>query len=70
MAAGLSKVGLNPVVHTIAPFLIECYKQQLDFAYQKLSVNLVSVGGSYDYSKLGCSHHCYACILYIILKNL
>ena len=61
MAAGLSKVGLNPVVHTIAPFLIErCYEQiKLDFAYQKLSVNLVSVGGSYDYSKLGCSHHCY-----------
>ena len=61
MAAGLNKLGFNPVVHTIAPFLIErCYEQiKLDFAYQKLSVNLVSVGGSYDYSKLGCSHHCY-----------
>ena len=61
MAAGLSKVGLNPVVHTIAPFLIErAYEQiKLDFGYQKLDVNLVSVGGSFDYSKLGCSHHCY-----------
>ena len=74
MAAGLSKVGLNPVVHTIAPFLIErCYEQiKLDFAYQKLSVNLVSVGGSYDYSKLGCSHHCYAdvSLLYHFKKSL
>ena len=61
MAAGLSKVGLNPVVHTIAPFLIErTYEQiKLDFGYQKLDINLVSVGGSFDYSKLGCSHHCY-----------
>jgi transketolase len=61
LAAGLNKVGLNPVVHTIAPFLIErSYEQiKLDFGYQNLNVNLVSVGGSFDYSKLGCSHHCY-----------
>lgn len=61
LAAGFSKVGLNPVVHTIAPFLIErSYEQiKLDFAYQKLGVNLVSIGSSFDYSKLGCSHHTY-----------
>ena len=61
LAAGFSKVGLNPVVHTIAPFLIErAYEQiKLDFGYQKLNLNLVSVGGSFDYSQLGCSHHCY-----------
>jgi transketolase len=61
LAAGLSKVGLTPVVHTIAPFLIErSYEQiKLDFGYQKLGVNLVSVGGAFDYSQLGCSHHCY-----------
>lgn len=61
MAAGLNKVGINPVVHTIAPFLIERSFEQikLDFAYQNLNVNLVSVGSSYDYSKLGYSHHCY-----------
>jgi transketolase len=61
IAAGLNKVGINPVVHTIAPFLIErSYEQiKLDFGYQNLNVNLVSVGGSFDYSKLGCSHHCY-----------
>jgi transketolase len=62
MAAGLKKVGFYPVLHTIAPFLIErCYEQiKLDFGYQNLGVNLVSVGGTYDYSKLGCSHHCYS----------
>ena len=61
MAAGMSKVGLTPVLHTIAPFLIErAYEQiKLDFGYQKLSANFVSVGGSFDYSQLGCSHHCY-----------
>lgn len=61
LAAGLSIQGLNPVVHTIAPFIIErAYEQiKLDFGYQKLHINLVSVGGSFDYSKLGCSHHCY-----------
>lgn len=61
VAAGLSAKGFSPVVHTIAPFLIErSYEQiKLDFAYQELGVNLVSVGGAFDYSKLGCSHHCY-----------
>lgn len=62
IAAGLSKVGLNPVVHTIAPFLIERSFEQmkLDFGYQNLSVNLVSVGGTFDYSQLGVSHHSYS----------
>ena len=61
VAAGLSAQKLHPVVHTIAPFLVErAYEQiKLDFAYQNLGVNLVSVGGAFDYSKLGCSHHCY-----------
>lgn len=61
MAAGLAKVGLIPVVHTIAPFIIErAYEQiKLDFGYQHLPLNLISVGGAFDYSQLGCSHHCY-----------
>ena len=61
MAAGLNKVGINPIVHTIAPFLIERSFEQikLDFGYQNMNINLVSVGGSFDYSKLGCSHHSY-----------
>ena len=62
VAAGMSKIGLNPVIHTIAPFLIErAYEQiKLDFGYQKISGNFVSVGSAFDYSKLGCSHHSYA----------
>jgi len=61
MAAGLNKTGLIPVVHTIAPFITErAYEQiKLDFGYQNLSLNLISVGGAFDYSQLGCSHHCY-----------
>ena len=62
MAAGLAMSGLNPVVHTITPFLIErAYEQiKLDFGYQKLDVNLVSVGSTFDYSQLGVSHHSYS----------
>jgi transketolase len=61
MAAGINKAGLIPVIHTIAPFITErSYEQiKLDFGYQQLSGNIVSVGGSFDYSQLGCSHHCY-----------
>ena len=61
IGAGLSAQGLIPVIHTISPFLLErCVEQiKLDYAYQKLGVNLVSVGGAFEYSKLGCSHHCY-----------
>jgi transketolase len=61
IAAGLNKVGLIPIVHTIAPFITErAYEQiKLDFGYQMLSLTLVSVGGAFDYAQLGCSHHCY-----------
>ena len=61
MAAGLSISGLHPVVHTIAPFLIERSVEQikLDFCYQQVGGTLISVGSAFDYSGLGCSHHCY-----------
>lgn len=70
IAAGLSINGFIPTLHTIAPFLISRAFEQLkiDFGYQKLSGNFVSVGGSYDYASLGCTHHCPEDI--VLLKNI
>jgi len=61
MGAGLARVGLYPVIHTIAPFLIERAFEQikLDFCYHGLHGNIVTVGSAFDYAYLGCTHHCY-----------
>lgn len=59
--AGLSREGFYPVGHTIAPFIAERSLEQikLDFCYQNLGGNLITVGSAFDYSTLGCTHHCY-----------
>lgn len=69
MAAGLSKVGFFPVVHTIAPFMVERSFEQikLDFGYQKLGVSIICVGSAFDYGALGTTHHCYDD--FALLKN-
>lgn len=61
VAAGLALNGFFPIVHSIAPFITErCYEQiKDDLCYQKLGVNIVSVGSAFDYASLGCTHHCY-----------
>ena len=60
-SAGLSKAGYIPIVHSITPFLVLRALEQIkiDLVYNKLTCNIVSVGASNDYSKLGTTHHCF-----------
>jgi transketolase len=59
--SGLSKAGFIPIIHTITPFLVLRALEQIkiDFVYNKLSCNIVSVGASNDYPTLGTTHHCF-----------
>jgi len=60
LAAGLASGGLIPVIYGIAPFVTErCFEQiKIDLCYQRLPAKIVSIGASYDYAALGCTHHC------------
>ena len=62
VGAGLSAMGLNPFVHTIAPFITErSYEQiKLDMCYNQFGGNIVSCGASFDYAWDGATHHCYS----------
>lgn len=60
IAAGMAKQGLIPTIFGIQPYLIDRTLEQIkmDFAYQKLGVNVVGTGAAVDYSKYGYSHYC------------
>jgi transketolase len=58
-ASGLVLGEKRIIVHTIAPFMVgRAYEQlKIDFGYRNLAGLFVSVGASFDYGKLGSTHH-------------
>lgn len=59
ISAGMSSVGLVPVVYTISSFLyLKALEQiKLDISYPNRPVVLVGTGGGFSYAGLGTTHH-------------
>ncbi len=59
--AGLSAMGMIPVMHTITPFITErSYEQiKIDLCYNRFGGNIVTCGASFDYAWDGATHHAY-----------